>query len=164
MAAFARQIIEEVNKEWLMKLKFAPLRLADTRFFLQIQEEDHAPDWERPDDNEDDALAHDEMMRNIDRRLRQGDLWAYCHVAVSAVWDNPNTGRRYVGRDTLGGCSYEDMRDFMENSGYFDDMVREAWDALQKNVKADERESSIDQHFLANSVEVPSSFVDKLLK
>jgi hypothetical protein len=62
--------------------------------------------------------AYDELVeREILDRLNAGDAWAWAFVTVSAKWD------AFEASDSLGGCSYESERDFIENSGYYDDMV-----------------------------------------
>lgn len=59
-----------------------------------------------------------------------GDLltnsWAWCQIRVSAHWHGIATC------DYLHACSYKSKEDFIENSGYYDDMVNECIDQLEK--------------------------------
>jgi hypothetical protein len=53
-------------------------------------------------------------------RLNDGDGYAWFCARVSVSYGEI-TEHTY-----LGGCSYKDEKDFVENSGYYDDMVEEA--------------------------------------
>lgn len=76
----------------------------------------------------DDAFDR-EIERDILRRLDQGDVWAWATVAVIVIW-GPFEGRAY-----LGCCCYEDEEDFRQPGGYFEDMVAEVLDELNKAVQ-----------------------------
>jgi hypothetical protein len=68
-------------------------------------------------DAEDKAAEND-----VRTQLRAGNEWAWCCVTVEAHYpDFP-----FVGRDTLGACSYASEADFTQPGGYFDDMKAEA--------------------------------------
>jgi hypothetical protein len=62
-----------------------------------------------------------EIENEILERLDAGNVWAWASVEVQVTLESGQTGRAY-----LGCCSYANERDFVENSMYFDDMVREA--------------------------------------
>ena len=64
--------------------------------------------------------VEDEILARLDR----GDLWAWCHVVVTARWNG------YVGEAHLGGCSYADEESFRHPGGYYPQMQAEALAAL----------------------------------
>lgn len=75
----------------------------------------------------DDAPLHGNLVatgdevadRNIEReameRLERGDVWvwfmAMCEASITV------DGETFVGRSSLGGCSYRDRADFMKDAG-----------------------------------------------
>jgi len=72
------------------------------------------------DDAADKALE-DEILE----RLERGDDWAWCCVKVTCAI--ARNGERFEGEPVfLGGCSYRDEKDFVENSMYYDEMKKEA--------------------------------------
>jgi len=72
----------------------------------------------------------EEDLKDLSQRLKRGDLWAFCTVLVSVI--SPNG---FEGIQTLGCCSYKNMQDFIENSGYYEDMVKEAFENLCTNLR-----------------------------
>lgn len=75
-------------------------------------------------DNEFDR----KVERNILCHLQQGDVWAWAAVTVIVSWGS------FEGRACLGCCSYADEHDFRESGGYFDDMVAEALEELNRSI------------------------------
>lgn len=71
------------------------------------------------------------IERNIEERLRAGSEWAWCMVACRAQY----AGRE--GTDYLGCCSYMNKKDFLDNSGYADDMREAALEELASQLEAD---------------------------
>ena len=69
-----------------------------------------------------------EVEHNIMSRVQQGDIWAWAMVTVTVSWGC------FSASDHLGCCSYADEEDFRQPGGYFDDMVGEALDELDKVV------------------------------
>lgn len=62
-------------------------------------------------------LEYDLKVENeIIDQVNCGNVWAWCWVKVVAHWNG------FQGADTLGSCSYASRRDFVENSGYYEDM------------------------------------------
>ena len=53
-------------------------------------------------------------------RLASGEVWAWALVTVTVEDEDGRSASV-----TLGGCSYADSRDFRNNSGYFEHMVRD---------------------------------------
>lgn len=56
----------------------------------------------------------------IETKRQCEGIWGWCDVVVTV------TTKLGVGRDVLGQCNYYSEQDFIENSGYFLDMVKEA--------------------------------------
>ena len=78
------------------------------------------------DDAEDTAAEN--AVRN---ELEAGNEWAWCVVTVTAS----HPGLPFVGRDTLGACSYASEDDFTQPGGYYDDMKAEALRDLLSQVE-----------------------------
>lgn len=57
------------------------------------------------------------------RRNSKG-LWGWCSVKLTVTFKEGR--KKLVGTAYLGQCSYKDEADFIANSGYFMDMVKEA--------------------------------------
>jgi hypothetical protein len=76
-----------------------------------------------------DPAADQEVYDWIRAELARGNEWAWCSVKVTAEWNG------YQAADYLGCCSYESEADFRAPGGYFDDMRKNALDALNENVK-----------------------------
>jgi len=69
-----------------------------------------------------------EVEHNILCRLQQEDVWAWAAVTIVVSWG------LFEARTHLGCCSYADETDFKQPGGYFDDMVAEALDELNRTV------------------------------
>jgi hypothetical protein len=77
-------------------------------------------------DDEADRAAEAEVRERLEHTE-----WAWAVVRVQAEYLG------HTGEDCLGACSYEDEKDFRENSGYFEDMVTEALVRLAQSILAD---------------------------
>jgi hypothetical protein len=66
----------------------------------------------------------------VDEMIEKHGLWGWCEVTVT-VRLGP-----LKGEAQLGGCSYESDDDFVQNSGYYNDMVNEAIAELQNSIDA----------------------------
>ena len=73
----------------------------------------------------DDAFDR-EVEQDIVSRVQHGDVWAWAMLTVTASWG------LFSCSDHLGCCSYADEEDFRQAGGYFDDMVDEALQDLNK--------------------------------
>jgi len=65
----------------------------------------------------------------IIRQLNNGNVWAWCIVEIKAKW------KGLEGIDILGGCSYKSEKDFIKNSGYYEDMKQTAYNDLISNLE-----------------------------
>ena len=59
----------------------------------------------------------------IQEQIEAGNEWAWCCVRVTASVEFD--GKKFVGNDFLGACSYKSKQDFIE-CGYFEDMKQQA--------------------------------------
>jgi hypothetical protein len=75
-----------------------------------------------------DSQLDKEAEDDVNERLNKGEPWAWCCVHVEAKW------RGFVGRDTLGGCSYHSEKDFRLGP-YFEDMCQVALEDLNEQVE-----------------------------
>jgi hypothetical protein len=78
-------------------------------------------------DDAEDKLAEDSIRED----LENGNEWAWCTIKVSLQW------KGYEGVDYLGACSYKSKSDFIEQDGYFPDMVASAFDDLVASIEND---------------------------
>ncbi len=77
----------------------------------------------------EDAEQDREIEDEIIERLNNGDVWAWASVRVVAQY------KGFEGHAYLGGCCYDDEQDFINNSGYYEDMCIEAKEDLLKQLK-----------------------------
>ena len=82
-------------------------------------------------DDDFDKSVEDELIE----RLNDGDVWAWASVEVYA---SVEIGGVTVQGDSeyLGCCSYRDESDFVNNSGYYDDMKATALESLIEKVNS----------------------------
>lgn len=71
-------------------------------------------------DDAEDKRVEDEIIERLDN----GDVWAWAAVEVCGQWCGLEVS------EFLGCCCYQDENDFVNNSGYFDDMRAEVIDGL----------------------------------
>jgi hypothetical protein len=80
-------------------------------------------------DDDTDRKAEEE----VNRRLDNGDVWAWAVVTVTATHPSfPGI----VGRDTLGGCNYRNETEFTQEGGYYADMKAEALTDLVRQLES----------------------------
>jgi hypothetical protein len=72
-----------------------------------------------------DAAYDKKVEDKILRRLRGGNIWAWCIVKVTGRWNGLEED------EYLGCCCYDSLKDFTQLSGYYDDMRAEILDRLQ---------------------------------
>jgi hypothetical protein len=82
------------------------------------------------EDKEFDKTVEDEILERLD----YGDVWAWADVEVQATLPDGRTGSAY-----LGGCCYEDEKDFKQG-GYYEGMILEAAKDAESKPKADDSE------------------------
>jgi hypothetical protein len=103
-----------------------PLTAREVTFAVEPQPEDIPVRGNAMASGDDkvDKEYEDEILERLDN----DDIWAWCHVVVTARWNG------FEGTAGLGGCCYEDERDFRKNSCYFSDLCEEALDDLNRTV------------------------------
>lgn len=116
------------TKELILSTPELPSR--DEVAYRLVADQDISDPWA-------ERVYDDETLREIQARLDRGDIWAWASVDVEATWTNPLTDKTYEGHAYLGGCSYDDARDFKQNSGYYEDMKGEAYEDLIKQIERD---------------------------
>jgi hypothetical protein len=93
------------------------------------------------DDTPPDHPSHDydpEVVADFKQAIEEHGLWGWCQVRVSAVWpytDEHDATSTVAGFAYLSGCSYENEEDFRQNSGYYDDLVEQALDELNNEIR-----------------------------
>lgn len=108
-------------------MKIRTLTKEEVTFSISIQQDDcpvRGNVLSFGDDAEDRA-CEDEILA----RLRNGDVWAWADVKVSATWGD------FEGVDYLGCCSYESEADFKAAGGYYPDMCKRALDDLNRQIR-----------------------------
>lgn len=139
------------------------------------------PDPEQIDGNASaiDPVTDKEIVDHIKEELRNGNDWAWCQVQVVASYVDDD-GNEYTGESSwLGGCSYESERDFIDSksqitdqqgnvthSGYYDDMKKEAYEDLLREVHGSDEDlsMSMDQRRSSKSqgAHLPPKFVSEI--
>jgi hypothetical protein len=84
--------------------------------------------------DKEDKLAED-LVRE---ELEDGNEWAWCLLQVE-VTDMDSENENVVS-EYLGGCNYRSKRDFIANSGYYEDMVNECIARLEVKFMKESRE------------------------
>ena len=92
-----------------------------------LAEPDHVPVEGNACVSGDDDFDR-ETEHNVLCRLQQGDVWAWAAVTIIVTWGP------FEARSHLGCCSYAHEDDFRQPGGYFDDMVAEALEELNRTV------------------------------
>jgi hypothetical protein len=113
---------------------------------LEAEEEDESPEHSERVTHSTPGYA--EAVRKVMKKAI--GKWGWCTATVTVkVFDRYNRPIA-EGTDYLGNCSYHSAVDFARNSGYFEDMVKEATEkalmkfkkSLDRRVARLERESS----------------------
>ena len=73
-------------------------------------------------------------IKAVEQAIENNYQWGWCSVHVTAKYSG------LVGEDWLGGCSYKSEQDFIDNSGYYQDMmdtalqdlVNQIWEVLEQ--------------------------------
>jgi hypothetical protein len=95
-----------------------------------------------------DEAQDAEICKEIRDRLEPGDVWAWCYIVVTAEMDLGN-GLVFSGRDSLGGCSYDNQEDFLK-CPYYTDMKTAARNELVENMKATAKQGMVASELLFN--------------
>lgn len=76
----------------------------------------------------DTAEENRAAEKHVLQQVQSGNDWAWCSVRVYVEFSD---GQR-IHSNWLGCCSYENEKDFRENSGYFRDMCKEVQALLRE--------------------------------
>jgi hypothetical protein len=78
-----------------------------------------------------DSFSYEEDIKHVIQEFNNGNeaAWFCARVTVSV----PGLG--IIGTDYLGGCSYASFEEFMEEEGYFSDMIDVATKALLDDLR-----------------------------
>lgn len=108
-------------------MKLRRLKESDISLTIEAEPEDIAPEFYLSFKNT--GFDHTDTIRHIRQRLNLGQQWAWCCVNVTARYE------LWTGTAYLGCCSYKNKTDFIANSGYYKQMVQEALDDLNKDIR-----------------------------
>jgi len=75
---------------------------------------------------ENTGVDHSDIFEEV----KSGKLKYFCAKVTACKFENESL---FVGSDYLGCCIYKDGQDFIQNSGYFDDMVKTAINDVVEN-------------------------------
>lgn len=111
------------------------LTAAEVTFSVEIEADENCSETEiRGSFATDEPDMDRETADEIIRRLRRGEVEAWCGVVVTASWEHD--GETYVGRDSLWHCSLND--DYTaEVVAEHHDMREEALDDLNRTLEAE---------------------------
>ena len=99
--------------------------IQQVKFVLSAEQDDLEirGSFDSGDEDLDEQTALD-----IEKKLEYTE-WAWACVKMECHW------KGLTGTDYLGGCSYEDEKDFIEHSGYYEDMKQTAYADLIQQIK-----------------------------
>ncbi len=118
----------------------ALLKPEDVEIEIEIAEEDVSPRvyFKLSDDAEPDEEQDRRMVEDIEKALTC-NLWAWCTARVR-VQAYGQTGQSHW----IGACSYTDEEDFMRPGGYFENMLNEAIEDLERQLFATDAPASME--------------------
>lgn len=96
------------------------ININEIEFTLSCQYEDAI--------NIEDVFEIPEVQDNIREQVLLND-WAWCTVEVRGVY------KGIEATTYLGACSYESEEDFINNSGYYEDMKNEVYEEIITKLK-----------------------------
>lgn len=111
--------------------------------------------WADPDDYDeiDGSFTDPEDTQLVKDRAADDNEWGWAVVTLVVTWspfvmeyydDDGSYDGDYQGFDTLDGVSAEGKRDFMENSGMYEDMIDEALDHLNEKLASYSEEKLVE--------------------
>jgi hypothetical protein len=74
--------------------------------------------------------------KEIDKLLKESEYnpWVWCDITVTATYTTPS-GVSHKEHSYLAACNYESKEDFIENSGYYEDMKKDCINELCKKLQ-----------------------------
>jgi hypothetical protein len=100
-------------------------------------------------DADDDREVEDAILNRLDG----GDVWAWAFVTVAARLPAGPKQPDWVGKASLGGCSYKDEEEFRRDD-YCSQLEHEAFEDLLRNVRFAKKRGEAASALLA---EIPGS-------
>lgn len=115
---------------------FKPLTLSDVEINVSCKPEYMPIDMQSGDPEYAEADA--QLEADIRQSLAGGNEYAWCCAVVTATYTDPETGKKYVGTDTLGGvsCLWDDARD-MSPEECFEELIGPEGCDMRANALAD---------------------------
>ena len=107
-------------------MSYKHLNASDVVFTMEAEEDDCEVRGNAMASGDD--TYDSEVENEILARLNVGDIWAWASVLVTAT--DSKTG--LTGHDYLRSCSYKHAADFIQTSGYYEDMKHTALDNLNQ--------------------------------
>lgn len=113
-----------------MTFEFIPLTLEDCDITVEALPEDIPVRGNAlaSGDDEIDKREEDRIIEDL-----EWNEWAWCTAKVTVKYEE------FEAYEYLGCCSYESEGDFIENSGYYEDMTRSALALLNERLEEFER-------------------------
>jgi len=126
-----------MDKKSARTLSFSPLKPSEAEMLRLLTEKDVKIVLEREEEflpirgncSAVDPITDAATEELILKQLKRGNDWAWCTVHISVEW------KGFFGHSYLGCCSYKSEKDFVENSGYYADMVQEALSDLNCTIQ-----------------------------
>ena len=96
----------------------APLKLEDCVIKVEALQEDTAPEHHARV-----CGFSEDWVKSVREMMAKNRIWGWCMVKVTVEHeDYPEI----TGSATLCGCSHRSKKDFINNSGYYEDLVNDA--------------------------------------
>jgi hypothetical protein len=131
-------------------IKVKQLTIDDIEFTIKAIKNFWTPRQTMKGCEEEVIVAFEEA---IEKAVKQDPLWGWCQVRVSG-FPKGNNGP-YTCESSLGGCSYKNEKDFIENSGYYQDMQQEILNNIQNAINWTVKDL-VDSNFI--ECEMPADF------
>jgi hypothetical protein len=110
-------------------LKAKKLTLADFEFDAYAEKEELTPIQSMKGGGAEETELFNEAVKSA--KQKASGIWGWCTVKVTGVLIDDNS---FTGVEYLGCCSYENKQDFVDSSGYYDDMCRSIVRDVQKQL------------------------------
>lgn len=113
-----------MEKEYV---KFKLPTINEVEFEIEVLEEDIPVNGNVTAIDDETDFKNEQVVIS---EIEKGNVWVWCTVKVTASY------KQHEGSDYLGCCSYKDQSDFVNNSGYYEDMKKIAYNELIIELKS----------------------------